>query len=64
MERAVQSAAKLVRPGGWLALMTTGKELDALKAGAVAEFTWRGALPLPGGDRLLALGERRISSPA
>jgi 16S rRNA (guanine527-N7)-methyltransferase len=64
MERAVQSAAKLARPGGWLALMTTGKELDALKAGAVAEFTWRGALPLPGGDRLLALGERRISSPA
>jgi 16S rRNA (guanine527-N7)-methyltransferase len=32
MERAVQSAAKLVRPGGWLALMTTTASLPALKA--------------------------------
>jgi 16S rRNA (guanine527-N7)-methyltransferase len=54
---AVQAAAKLVRPGGWLALMTTGKELEALHSAAGAEFAWVEPLPLPGGqDRLLALG--------
>jgi 16S rRNA (guanine527-N7)-methyltransferase len=59
MERAVQAAAKLVRPGGWLALMTTGKELDALEAAAGAEFTWTKPLSQPGSDeRLLGLGMR------
>ena len=65
MELAVQAAARLVRDGGWLALMTTGKELEALKAAAGVEFSWAEALPLPGGDdRLLALGARGISLPA
>jgi 16S rRNA (guanine527-N7)-methyltransferase len=32
MELAVQSAAQLVRPGGWLALMTTTAALPALKS--------------------------------
>jgi 16S rRNA (guanine527-N7)-methyltransferase len=59
MERAVQGAAKLVRPGGWLALMTTGKDLEALKEAAGAEFVWRELLPQhDGGDQLLALGQR------
>jgi 16S rRNA (guanine527-N7)-methyltransferase len=59
MERAVQGAARLVRPGGWLALMTTGKELDALTEAAGAEFVWREVLPQHGGeDRLLALGKK------
>jgi 16S rRNA (guanine527-N7)-methyltransferase len=31
MDRAVQSAAMLVRPGGWLALMTTEQYLETLK---------------------------------
>ena len=62
---AVQSAARLLRPGGWLAMMTTGKELDALKAAAGAEFAWMPLAHLPGGeDRLLAVGERKISLPA
>jgi 16S rRNA (guanine527-N7)-methyltransferase len=61
---AVQAAARLLRPGGWLALMTTGKELEAFKAAAGAEFTWRSPVLLPGGeDRLLALGEHKISLP-
>jgi 16S rRNA (guanine527-N7)-methyltransferase len=61
---AVESAAQLVRPGGLLALMTTSKEREALKAAAGAEFAWRELVPLPGGeDRLLALGERVISLP-
>jgi 16S rRNA G527 N7-methylase RsmG len=59
MERAVQAAARLVRAGGWLALMTTGKELEKLKAAAGAEFAWAEPLQLPGSeDRLLALGAR------
>jgi 16S rRNA (guanine527-N7)-methyltransferase len=65
MERAVQEAARLLRPGGWLALMTTGKELDALKAAAGAEYSWAEVVQLPGGEeRVLALGERAISLPA
>lgn len=65
MEVAVQAAAQLVRPKGWLALMTTGKELESLKLAAGEEFTWSEVVPLPGGqDRILAMGSREISSPA
>ena len=65
MERAVQAAGRLVRPGGWLALMTTGEKLDALKAAAGAGFSWAKPHPLPGGeDRLLALGGRGPNLPA
>ncbi len=59
MEAAVQAAARLVRPGGWLVLMTTGKELAVLKAVAGEEFAWLDDVPLPGGqDRILAMGTR------
>jgi len=59
MPQAVKAASQLVRPGGCLALMTTGKELDALKEAAGAKFAWPTLLPQPGGDdRLLALGVR------
>lgn len=62
---AVRAAAPLVRPGGWLALMTTGNDLGALKAAAGSEFRWQVEVRLPGSeDRLLALGERGISSRA
>jgi 16S rRNA (guanine527-N7)-methyltransferase len=65
MEVAVQAAARLVRPGGWLALMTPGRELNALKAAAGPEFAWPEVHPQPGGeDRLLAIGKREISLPA
>jgi 16S rRNA (guanine527-N7)-methyltransferase len=65
MERAVQSAAQLVRPGGWLALMTTTSALPTLKASAGANFSWSAAPLLPSSnDRLLALGKRAISSPS
>ena len=61
MEKAVQAAARLVRPGGWLALMTTENELERLKLAAGAQFAWAGVVRLPGGeDRLLALGEREM----
>jgi 16S rRNA (guanine527-N7)-methyltransferase len=65
MKVAVQAGAQLVSPGGWLALMTTRGELEGLKAAAGAEFSWPTTVQLPGGaERLLALGERTISSPA
>jgi 16S rRNA (guanine527-N7)-methyltransferase len=65
MERAVQAAAQLVRPGGWMALMTTAAELERLKMAAGAEFAWVEAARLHGGeDRLLALGAHTLSSSA
>ncbi|MGA3160925.1 MAG: 16S rRNA (guanine(527)-N(7))-methyltransferase RsmG [Terracidiphilus sp.] len=65
MDRAVQSAAPLVRPGGWLALMTTTAALPALKSSAGAEFSWSAAPLFPScDDRLLALGKRAINSPS
>jgi 16S rRNA (guanine527-N7)-methyltransferase len=64
MEKAVEAAARLVRPGGWLALMTTGTELEKLKLAAGEDFAWAGVIRLPGGeDRLLELGERGLSIP-
>jgi 16S rRNA (guanine527-N7)-methyltransferase len=65
MPRAVETGARLVAPGGWLALMTTRGEFAKLQTAAGPEFSWLEALPLPGSaERVLALGERRISSPA
>lgn len=65
MEAAVCVAARLVAPGGWLVLMTTAREQARQTTAAGEEFLWAHTVPLPGGeDRLLALGERRISSPA
>lgn len=59
MDMAVQAAARLVRPGGRLAVMTTGNELDSLKNAAGIEFSWVCVVPLPScADRLLAMGTR------
>jgi 16S rRNA (guanine527-N7)-methyltransferase len=58
MGHAVAAAGKLVRPGGWLALMTTGGELEALKAAVGAGFAWREPVSLPGGvERVVMLGD-------
>jgi 16S rRNA (guanine527-N7)-methyltransferase len=63
MEQAVEAAARLVKRGGWLALMTTRGGLAKLQTAAGAEFAWSEVIPLPGSaDRVLALGERGISS--
>lgn len=59
MEAAVQAAARLLRRGGWLGLMTTGHELPSLKAAAGVEFSWEHPVEfLAGEDRLFALGQR------
>ena len=65
MDRAVQAAAQLVRPGGWLALMTTTAALPALKSSAGVEFSWSATHLFPGNDeRLLALGLRANRPPS
>lgn len=59
MELAVQVASGLVRPGGWLALMTTGGELATLQSAAGRDYSWSGPTPLPGSEnRLLAIAAR------
>ena len=65
MDRAVQSAVHLVRPGGWLALMTTTAALPALEESVAAEFSWTTTPLFPGNDdRLLVLGKRALNSPS
>jgi 16S rRNA (guanine527-N7)-methyltransferase len=62
MHQAVQAAAQLVRPGGWLALMTTESELEGLRGAAGPGFVWRSPVQLPrSDDRVLALGAQSLS---
>jgi 16S rRNA (guanine527-N7)-methyltransferase len=64
MGEAVGAAGGLVAPGGWLVLMSTWDELSGLQRAAGAGFSWSRVVQLPGGDaRLVALGERSVSSP-
>lgn len=59
MGAVLKAAAGLVRPGGWLAPMTTRAELPAIKTAAGLGFNWSSPVPLPGGkDRILALAAR------
>lgn len=65
MDRAVRSASRLVRPGGWLAFLTTTTGLPALKTAAGPSFSWTSAPLSPGSpSRLLALGQRALNSPS
>jgi 16S rRNA (guanine527-N7)-methyltransferase len=65
MPEAVAAAARLVRPGGWLAPMTTAGELERLKAAAGTGFHWTETLALPGGEsRVMALAVRTVNSRA
>jgi 16S rRNA (guanine527-N7)-methyltransferase len=63
MPKAVSAAARLLAPGGWLALMTTGAEIAPLQSAAGDQIVWSEPAALPfGDDRILALG-RRVRSP-
>ncbi len=58
MEEAVAAGSNLVRPGGWLALMTTVGSLDRLQGAAGQRFFWRAIARAAGAEReLLALGQ-------
>ena len=62
MPKAVATAAKLVAPDGWLALMTTNADLAGLQAAAGQQFRWEEPVWLPGSEsRILALGRRASS---
>lgn len=59
MPQAIRAAARLVAPGGWLALMTTNAGLANLQVAAGKEFSWPRTVPLPGStDRIVAFGQR------
>ena len=71
MEQAIRAAAKLVKPGGWLAPMTTTADLPAIQSAAdqsriqssadQPSYTWSNPIRLPGADnRILALGRRSV----
>ncbi len=63
MPRAVEAAARLVKPAGWLAVMTTARQLGTLQAAGGAEFSWLEPIRLPrSDDRLLAMGQKSSSS--
>jgi 16S rRNA (guanine527-N7)-methyltransferase len=63
MAEAVQAARERVDAGGWLAVMTTGRDMDGLKRAAGAGLGWKDAAKLPGGeDRVLMLGRREAES--
>jgi 16S rRNA (guanine527-N7)-methyltransferase len=65
MKQAVKAAAWLVRPGGWVALMTTASDLVWLQSAAGESYTWQNSIALPGGEsRILALGQRALNSSA
>lgn len=62
MENAIGDAAKMVRPGGWLGLLTTEADLPNLKRAAGLMFEWSQS-HLPGSERrILGLGQKTISA--
>jgi 16S rRNA (guanine527-N7)-methyltransferase len=59
MAAAVRSAASLVSPRGWLALMTTATALKDLEFAAGPKFQWSDPISLAGSQsRILMLGQR------
>ncbi len=60
MQRAVAAAAQLVAPSGWLAPLTTRKELPQIVAAAGRDFSFGEPIALPGSmQRVLALAQRQ-----
>jgi 16S rRNA (guanine527-N7)-methyltransferase len=65
MESAIEGAKEMLAPNGWLALMTTQGDLEQYSRGADAGFSRFTVYPLPRSEgRILALGQRNVSSPA
>ena len=60
MKQAVSSAADLVKPGGWLVLLTTRVDLRQLQACAGHGFQWSDPLPLPDSEQRIIRKARRI----
>ena len=60
MEQAVQAAAALVSPGGWLVLLTTRAFQAVLQPAAGPGFSWSISAPLPGIDRILLPAQKQL----
>lgn len=60
MKQAVSSAADLVKPGGWLVLLTTRVDLRQLQACAGHGFQWSDPIPLPDSEQRIIRKARRI----
>lgn len=59
MGRAVIAGSRMVAPRGWLAVMTTGKELPDVQGAAGPEFEWLQIVSVPQSeDRRIALSQR------
>ncbi len=59
MEQAVKSAAYLVAPNGWIAILTTHDHFPALRTAATPSFHWSTPHPLTGSEsRILALARK------
>ncbi len=63
MPDAVNAAAKLTAPGGWLALMTTKSELAGLQSSAGPALAWQPVVSLPDSEeRVVAVGNRHAGN--
>ncbi len=59
MPRAVEAATRLVKPAGWLSVMTTDRQFENLRTASGAEFSWLEPIRMPrSDDRLLAIGRK------
>jgi 16S rRNA (guanine527-N7)-methyltransferase len=59
MDEAIEEAVRLIRPEGWLALLTTTGTQAGFQAVTGTEFTWSAPLPLSASEsRILLLGRK------
>jgi 16S rRNA (guanine527-N7)-methyltransferase len=61
MSEAVAEAGHLIKPGGWLFLMTTADDLEPMKIAAGTGFSWRNPMPSPNGQSRLVLAGNLVS---
>jgi 16S rRNA (guanine527-N7)-methyltransferase len=58
MAQALPAAIQLLSPQGWLAVMTTSREVESIQQWIASPIAWQTPLPLPKGtDRVLLLGQ-------
>jgi 16S rRNA (guanine527-N7)-methyltransferase len=64
MAEAVAAATRLVKPSGWLALMTSEADAARLRVAAGTGFSWSEPQFLPSGDRRILMLGQHINSGA
>jgi 16S rRNA (guanine527-N7)-methyltransferase len=61
MEEAVELGGRMVRPGGWLAPMTSSIEFERVKVAAGSGFSWSEPIALPGSEKTFLALARRLN---